>query len=173
MRPLAVGNGQMLALELRMPSFWRSNLALLRLATFIQPDYHPESRLWSIGREGASAFAMSHFDLRCPHRTAGEGPLCAAYDGIRTGIYSLDPAARSLTPLASMTGPFFPRSAGAGWMAGWWEHAPVLVHPATRTVLRVDADDQERPDLLALATPIVGAVWTNANQSTVRLYSIN
>jgi hypothetical protein len=90
-------------------------------------------------------------------------------------VLPTDPAARSVIPMASMPGLFFPRaSSGAGWIAGWWEQAPVLVHPATRTVLRVDADDRERhPSLLTMARAIVGAVWTGGDESTVRLYSID
>jgi hypothetical protein len=81
---------------------------------------------------------------------------------------------RRLTPLASMTGRFFLRGgAGAGWMAGWWEHAPVLVHPATRAVIRVDAGDRESPDSLAVAKGTVAGVWTSDNESTVRLYSFD
>jgi Zn-dependent protease with chaperone function len=174
MRPLAVANNRMLALESKMSSAWRSSLLLIRLATLMRQEYGAESRFWSIGRDGASPFATSHFDLRCPHQNAGQRLVCAAYDGTRTGIYSVDAATQRLTAMAVMTGRFFPRGAtGAGWMTGWWEHAPVLMHPATRTVLRVDGRDQQRPDLLAMTESIVGAVWSNGSESTVRLYSIN
>jgi len=174
-RPLAAANGLMLGLEMRSPALWRQSVTMVRFAMLVQPEYHYESRLWSIRRESASAFATSHLDLRCPHQSPEEErPMCAAFDGTRTGIYAVDPATRQLTPLASMTGRFFPRGgSGGGWMSGWWEHAPALVHPAKRAVVRVDGENCEAPDLLAMAQAIVGGVWTDANKSTVRLYSFD
>ena len=73
-----------------------------------------------------------------------------------------------------MTGRFFLRgSAGAGWLSGWWDHAPVLVRPATRAVVRVGASNRDFPEVLAMSNGMVGAVWTNESKSTVRLYSID
>jgi hypothetical protein len=175
LRPLAVADGQMLALETRSTSTWQRSATLVQLAALVQREYRYESRFWVVRREGAAAFATSHLDLRCPHQSAEDDtPVCAAYDGTRTGIYTVDPATRRLMPVASMMGRFFLRGgAGAGWQSGWWDRSPVLLRPATRAVIRVGARNRDCPDVLAISAGMVGAVWTNDSESTVRLYSID
>ena len=154
---------------------------MIRLAALVQPEYRTVSRFWAIRPDGAASFATSHLDVRCvPRVPTGEGVegvervTCAAYDGSRTGIYALDAASHKTMALASMPGRFFLHGeAGGSWMTGWWDRATVLIEPTARAVLRVEANDRQSPNFLAAADAMVAALWSNGDQSTVRLYSFD
>jgi len=90
-----------------------------------------------------------------------------------TRFFALDSTTRRLTALASMTGRFYVRGvAGCGWLAGWWDHALVLVRPSTREAIRLPEDGRGGPDELATADKMIGAVFSEPHGSTVQLHSI-
>ena len=64
------------------------------------------------------------------------------------------------------------RDSGPGWFSGWWDNMAVLVRPATREAIHVAARTGGDPNQLALAEHVIAAAWSNQNESTVRLYSM-
>ena len=174
LRALALSGDRVLALETRMSTPMSGSGPLLKLALLVDSGYRTESRLWTIGDGGASAFATSHLDLRCEgHDLDEKATTCAAFDGTRTGFFAVDPASLRLTPLASVTGHVYLRRAtGPGWFSGWWDNMPVLMRPAARDAIGVAADGGGSPNQLALGDKLVAAAWSNENDSAVRLYSI-
>jgi hypothetical protein len=100
-----------------------------------------------------------------------EPATCAAFDGTTTRFFNVEPRARRLTALASIAGRVTLHGEGdRGWVAGWWNRAPVLVRAATREAVRIPARTGERLEQLAIGNAVIAAVSWNERQSTVRLY---
>jgi hypothetical protein len=174
LQPFAVSDRNVLAIETRSSSS-RFTRALGPWAPLIRPATGTESRLWTVGPESRFPFAMSHFVLDCRNTSLDEPATCTAFDGMTTRFFALDSTTRRLTALASMTGRFYVRGvAGCGWLAGWWDHALVLVRPSTREAIRVPEDGRRGrgPDELAMADKMIGAVFSEPHGSTVQLFSI-
>jgi hypothetical protein len=99
---------------------------------------------------------------------------CAAFDGARTRFFTVDPAAEQPRPVASLDGRFYPHGTNdRGWVAGWWETSPVLVHSATGEVLRPNADGgaDVRPHQLAVGETVIAAIAWNGRSPMVRIYA--
>jgi hypothetical protein len=140
----------------------------------MRSGFRTESRLWTVGKHGDSAFASSQLELACRGGSLdNEGTRCTAFDGTRTGIFAVDPEARRLIPLASVAGRFrFHGASGGGWVPGWWDRSPVLFRAATREAIVVEGRGGDRPFQLAVTDLIVGTVSWNAGGPTIRLYSL-
>src|SRR6185503_18840175 len=135
----------------------------------LQPVFRAESRFWTVGEHGSSAFLTSRLDLTCRGASTGdEGTTCTAFDGARTGFFAVDPATRRSTVLASVPGSFYFRTdAGRGWIIGWWERGTVLLHPATRRAIRVVDGYGRHVTDLAINGNTVGAASWNEHGSTI------
>jgi hypothetical protein len=161
---LAVSDRNLLAIE---TSNALSPVAPLTQLTAWLPRRRPSYRLWSLG-SNAVPFGESHLQVTCP-----SPPVCTAYDGSRTGFFTVDPVSRRTTPLATVEGRSFIYSdAGYGWMAGWWDGSPVLIRAATREAIRVVPRTGDRPYALGIGETAVGAVTAREHGGTVRLYSL-
>jgi Zn-dependent protease with chaperone function len=133
---------------------------------------HASYRLWTLGTD-ASPVGESHLDVDCPISSGnGDATLCTAYDGSRTGFFSVDAASRRLTPLVTVRGrSYVYNDAGRGWVTGWWERAPILIRAAQHEAIRVVPRTGERPHALAIGEAVLGAVTSGQDGSTIRLYS--
>jgi Zn-dependent protease with chaperone function len=132
----------------------------------------PVSVLWSITDRGPSAWLTTRLELGCePLATRGEAALCMAYDGARTRLFEVNPVTRRLKALVSVDGRFRRgEDSHAGWIAGWTNSGPVMIHAAAGTAVRVNGRDGSQPNMLAMADSVMAAVFQNQNGSTVRLY---
>jgi hypothetical protein len=139
----------------------------------VQPGFRAESRFWSVGEHGSSVFLTSRLDLRCEGASAGdEGTTCTAFDGARTGFFTVNPVTRRPTVLASVEGHFYLRSdAGHGWVLGRLNEGLVLFRAAARVGIRVAEADRTNIEDLAIADKTLGATSWNGYESTIRLYS--
>jgi hypothetical protein len=135
--------------------------------------HHAVFVLWSITDRASSVWTTTRLELRCgPLSTRGEAALCMAFDGARTRLFEVNPVTRRLKALVSVDGRFFRRDeeGSTGWIAGWSSAGSVLLRPDGRTAIRVDGRDGSRADQLAISDSVIGAVFSNANGSTVRIY---
>jgi Zn-dependent protease with chaperone function len=167
--PLAVSNGEVLAIETRShsgsPAGYGAWIPSFRPAALTQ------SRLWKVGAQGSSLMARSHFLLDCRNAVLDEPLTCTAFDGMNTRFVALDPETRRLTALASIPGRFYLRGdAGNGWLVGWLDHGLVVIHPSARQGIRLRDDQEREPDLLAIGENVIGAVFSGEHGSTIRLY---
>ena len=134
---------------------------------------HAASVLWSITDRGSSVWTTTRLELRCgPLSTRGDVALCLAFDGARTRLFEVNPVARRLKALASVDGQFFRRGeeGSTDWIAGWSSLGSILLRTATGAAVRIDQRDGSQASELAMADSVVGAVFSNENGSTVRLY---
>lgn len=167
---LAVSQRTLLALE---TSYVRRAEARVRLdQLFGEFDNGASYRLWTLGAN-PTAFAESRLDVNCPALSPdGEATLCTAFDGSRTGFFSVDAVAHRLTPLVTVQGRSYVNAdAGDGWLTGWWERAPILIRAARHEAIRVVARSGERPYALAISRTAIGAVTPNAHGATIQVYS--
>lgn len=174
MDALAVLNGEVLALETHYLTGPFDRGRLRAWAAMMRSGFRTESRLWTVGEHGGSAFVTSHLDLACRSGSLDdEGTQCTAFDGTRTGIFAVEPGTRPLIPLASVDGRFYLHGeSGGGWLAGWWDRSPVLFRAATHEAIVLAGRGSDRPFQLAVADPIVGTVSSSEGGSTIRLYSL-
>jgi Zn-dependent protease with chaperone function len=168
---LAVSQGNLLALETDyvVPASTRSGWSGI---VGWPPPGHASYRLWTLGTN-ASPVGESHLDVDCPISSAnGNATLCTAFDGTRTGFFSVDAASRQLTPLVTVQGrSYVYNDAGRGWVTGWWDRAPILIRAAQHEAIRVVPRTGERPHALAIGEAVLGAVTSSEHGSTIRLYS--
>jgi Zn-dependent protease with chaperone function len=172
---LSVSNGAVLALETQYRSSRLFDGTFRRWAPLIEPAIRTESRFWTIGRQDQSMFAVSRLELSCQHTSADDAAtICTAFDGMRTGFFEIDAATRRPRALASVNGRFYSRGdAGCGWLAGWWDHALLLVRASTREAISITDASGRRPMNLARSDNLLGAVFADGRDSLVRLYSID
>ena len=173
---LAVSRGALLALEHHARrSLMPTSAIALMWVPFLRPTFHLDSRLWTVRANQPARFVESDVDLSCSSSVILDEPAtCAAFDGARTRFFTVDPAADRPSPVASLDGRFYPRGDNdRGWVAGWWESSPVLVHSATGEVIRPNAGGgtDVRPQLLAVGETVIAAIASNGNTATVRIYA--
>jgi Zn-dependent protease with chaperone function len=131
------------------------------------------SVLWSVTDRGPSAWLTTRLELGCePLATRGESALCMAFDGARTRLFDVNPVTRRLKALVSVDGRLIRggEESRAGWVAGWTNAGPVMVHTTAGTAVRLNGRDGSQPNMLAMADSVIGAVFPNQNGSTLRLY---
>lgn len=171
---LGVARGTVVALEhVSRPSLMRSSMWMLWLP-FASTTFRSESRMWSVADSGRSQVVASGVELTCHSSVVRDGPAaCAAFDGMRTRLFSIDPASAQPVAMASLDGRFYPHgNIDFGWVAGWWGDSPILLNPATREVIRppATADSGVRPHQLAVGETVMATVSWNDGDSLIRVY---
>ncbi len=173
---LAASRGAVLALENHSrPSLMQTSAIALMWVPFLRPAFHLDSRLWTVSANQPPRFVDSDVDLSCRSSVMLDDPAtCAAFDGARTRFFTVDPAAERPSPVASLDGRFYPHGNNdRGWVAGWWESSPVLVHSATGEVIRPHAGGgtDVRPYQLAVGETVIAAIAWNRDNAVVRIYT--
>jgi hypothetical protein len=143
---------------------WRPLMPLLT------PFTRLESQLWAVGPGGTQEVAASHLPVSCAGAVRhDELPVCAAFDGTRTRLFTVDADARRLTPVGWLPDRFIiGRRSGNGWLTGWWKG---------EVAVRLDRREVARPPELGEGVAGVGAtddVIATASgsdtESHIRLY---
>jgi Zn-dependent protease with chaperone function len=169
---LAVSDRHLLALETTYARPILSRTTLPQLASWM-PRRRASYRLWSFGPD-AVPFGESHLVVNCPAGSSDrELPVCAAYDGSRTGFFTVDPVSRQMRALATVEGrSYIYDDVGYGWMSGWWDRSPILIRAAKREAIRVVPRTGDRPYALGIGQTAVGTVIAREHGATIRLYSL-
>jgi Zn-dependent protease with chaperone function len=154
----------------------RAAWALLPFAA--GPALPVRSELWALGREGPRLIGASGLDLRCaepPIDHADATFICAAYDGQRTLLWSVDARSGGLSAIGVVGARLYAlQSAGQGRLIGWGEEGLVWIDPERRemTRLRLPAD-AERPTELVPAADAFGALAGASDGAVVTVYEID
>ena len=133
------------------------------------------SELWALGPETPRLLATSGLDLRCadpPLDHADATFTCAAFDGLRTLLWSVDADAGRLEPQASLRGRVFAmQPAPNRHLLAWTEDGLASLDPERREVvlLRLPAD-ADRPTELAPVGESLGALASGPDSALVTVY---
>jgi len=118
--------------------------------------------------------SQSTLDASCLSDTDAAGRVvCAAFDGIRTNIVTVDPESGSIAPTATIPGRFTVEAGSPQeWIAGWSDRRAAAIRLSTREAIVSEGSDDD--DSAAVA--VTGAAFATASYgtraSTVRVYSI-
>jgi hypothetical protein len=140
-----------------------------RLASVLTRSY-PETHLAQAGRSGRSEVARSLFEAACDALHDGR-VLCAAFDGRRTRIATIEPDTAAIGPLAAVDGRFWVTDVSShGWIAGWNDSTPVALRLSTREVIGAPYRRDEFTSAIAATDAIIATVAARPGSSRVRLY---
>jgi hypothetical protein len=169
---LTVADRHLLALETTYGRPLLSQTTLPQLASWM-PRRRASYRLWSLGPDAVS-FGESHLVVNCPAGSSDREPaVCAAYDGSRTGFFTIDPISRRTMALATIEGrSYMDSDAGYGWLAGWWNGSSILIRAAKREAIRVVPRSGDAPYALGIGQTVVAAATTREHGARIRLYSL-
>jgi Zn-dependent protease with chaperone function len=135
------------------------------------------SELWALGREGPRLIGASGLDLRCaepPIDHADPTFICAAYDGQRTLLWSVDARSGTLSPVGVVgTRLYALQSTGQGRVIGWEEEGLVWIDSSGREITRLRLPaEAERPTELVPAGDALGALAGASDGAVVTVYEI-
>lgn len=100
-----------------------------------------------------------------------EALLCAAYDGTRTRIVTIDPQTTAVQPVATVDGRFWTMQvASQGWIVGWSDVTPVAVRLSTREALRAPPVEDEFVSTLGVSDAAFATAAASDEGSHVRVY---
>jgi len=173
-RPLAVSNGNLLALETKRFSRSSGTGLMGSLTGFVLPAPRDATRLATLSDRGSgSSFTESRLDLTCASPAVeGADAMCAAFDGTRTRFFAIDADSGRFTPARSVIGHCTVyNDAGGGWVMGTWEREAILIRAASGEVLHVAASAREIPYEIAIGEKVVATVTSLEKRATVRIYS--
>ena len=172
---IAVWRENVLALETRYRPWFFDSGPLWRMASVFRPGSRSESRFWTLSAGQRSLIASSRLDITCRSSSFDDQlTTCAAFDGTRTRLFTVDPAERQMTPLVSMRGRLYVRGdSGRGWLTGWWNRTAVVVRTATGEAISVADRDGQRAYQLATSEQVLGAVSSTPGGSTIRVYALD
>jgi Zn-dependent protease with chaperone function len=133
-----------------------------------------QSRLWHLAGGARIVAARSRLDVSC---TAGAfadaGLVCAAFDGARTRVVTIDPITAHITPVTTLWGRFSQRGTAApGWLTGWLDSTPLALHLATNEVLRISPRPREWIRAVSVTDDAIGTISSAGGASVVRIYRL-
>ncbi len=169
-RPIAAARGAVLALESRSVFSPMENIFVR--TPFLPSHFRLETRLWNLAGRDAALVATSRADVECVgSATMNEPAVCGGFDGTSTRFFSIAAGLGQLEPLTSMDGRFHVRGQiENGWLAGWMNSVPVLLHGATAEVLRMPDASTDRVYQLAMGDTVFAALAWGSETSTLRIY---
>lgn len=129
------------------------------LSTLVGPT-STTSDFWTLGPDGAKPFGATRLDVECDWMYGpGDRPVCLAFDGWRTTLFSFDLVAGRLEPMRSVVGGVTStRDGGSGWISGWWKDGAVALRVDGREAIRVAAPEGGYIATIAAADRAVAAV---------------
>ena len=102
-----------------------------------------------------------------------EALLCAAYDGTRTRIVTIDPQTSAIQPVATVDGRFWTMDVTSrGWIVGWSDATPVAIKLSTREALKPPSVDDEFVETMGVSDGALATAASTDEGSRVRLYRI-
>jgi Zn-dependent protease with chaperone function len=171
---LSSADNHVLAVEREFTSPPLAGLLPLRIAPLanIRGRQATILRLIADAASGTS-WLNSQVDVNCLTGLANpDSVLCAAFDGVTTRVFDLDPSRRAISPAAALNGHFYPGSvADEGSLFGWARGGSVLIQTSTRAVMRLDASDGTFVDAVAVAVDRIGVASSGRDGAIVRFYN--
>jgi Zn-dependent protease with chaperone function len=132
-----------------------------------------ETRVRRVDGESGIDVGLSLLDNDCGASSSDDRVVCAAFDGTRTHLVSIDAATARLTPVVTLDGRFWSsQDANYGWMSGWWESRPAAIRLGTREIVRPPRHDREFVALIAATDTVIATVSPTDEGSRVRVYPL-
>ena len=147
-----------------------SRLARLGLATGLGRGYYTEIHINRVVNGSRLEVGRSLLEAGCD-ALENEALLCAAYDGTRTRIVTIDPQTSAVQPVATVDGRFWTMHvATQGWIVGWSGSTPVAIKLSTREALRPPPVEDEFVSSLGVSDGAVATAASIDEGSRVRVY---
>jgi hypothetical protein len=136
---------------------------------------HTESRLWHLVQGERHMTAVSRLDVSCSTGAlTNDGLICAAFDGARTRIVSIDTATAEVHPVTMFWGRFRASADGAaGWITGWLDISPIALRLATNEALRISQPPREWIRAVAATDGAIGTVSSGVGGARIRVYPLD
>ena len=135
---------------------------------------HTGSRLWRVGAGEGTITAESRLEVSCADGEAdGDRLVCAAFDGARTRLVTVDPQSARITPLSTLWGRFRTYGTAApGWVTGWLNSTPSAVRLATNEALQIPPRPHEWITAIAATNDAIGTISSSGDTWIVRVYRL-
>ena len=147
-----------------------SRLAMFGIATGLGRGYYTEIHINRVINGSRMEVGRSLLETRCDALET-EALLCAAYDGTRTRIVTLDPKTSAVHPVATVDGRFWTMHVAAGgWIVGWNDLAPLAIRLSTRQTLRAPSASDEFTSTLGVSDGAFATAASTDEGSRVRVY---
>ena len=149
-----------------------SRLARLGMATGLGRAYYTEIHINRVVNGSRMEVGRSLLEAGCD-ALEDEALLCAAYDGTRTRIVTIDPQTSAVHPVATVDGRFWTMHvASRGWIVGWSDATPVAIKLSTREALRPPTMEDEFVSSLGVSDGAFATAASTDEGSRVRVYRI-
>jgi Zn-dependent protease with chaperone function len=147
-----------------------SRLATLGITTGLGRGYYTEIHINRVVNGSRLEVGRSLLETRCDALET-EALLCAAYDGTRTRIVTLDPQTSAVHPVAMVDGRFWTMHVTSqGWIVGWSNLSPLAIRLSTRQALRAPADSDDFVSTLGVSEGAFATAASTDEGSRVRVY---
>jgi len=149
--------------------------ALSRLARFgIWPGlgrgYYTEIHINRIGNGSRMEVGRSLLETGC-ETLETEALLCAAYDGTRTRIVTIDPQTSAVQPVATVDGRFWTTQVTSrGWIVGWGDSTPIAIRLSTHEALRPPSNADEFVTTVGVSDSAFATAASTDDGSHLRVY---
>jgi Zn-dependent protease with chaperone function len=133
-----------------------------------------QSRLWHLAGGARVVAARSRLDVSCTVGAfADAGLVCAAFDGARTRVVTIDARTAHITPVSTLWGRFSRRgTAVSGWLTGWLDSTPLALHLATNEVLEIAPRPREWIRAVSVTDGAIGTISSGGGASVIRIYRL-
>jgi Zn-dependent protease with chaperone function len=159
-----------IVVEQRYRSGVLSRLWSLGLASGLGRGYYTEIHINRIVNGSRIEVGRSLLEAGCDALET-DALLCAAYDGTRTRIVTIDPQTSAIEPVATVDGRFWTMDvASRGWIVGWNDAAPVAIRLSTREVLRPPSAGDEFVASMGVSDGALATAAPIDEGSRVRIY---
>jgi hypothetical protein len=140
-----------------------------------------ETRLTRITSSGSADVAVSRLETTCTDRAFdGDRLVCMAYDGARTHVLAMQPAAEAPQPIGSLAGRFLvSRPTREGWISGWTMTSAGALNLSTQVAVDLESrrvvavPDGIRAEEITAAGGFAAVLTRDAASTRVRLYALD
>jgi Zn-dependent protease with chaperone function len=171
-RNVAASQTSAVLVETRFDSEAFNGETLGRILDIFNP-YAMYSRVWHLEQDRQTQIGTSYLADQCfPNVYAEDRLVCAAFDGVRTHLVTIDATAR-VEPFATVDGHFSSYGhSSAGWLTGWWDSTPTAIRLRTREAFAMPDDGEETAMGTAVSDRWIGSVMSQGRGARVLLYPL-
>jgi Zn-dependent protease with chaperone function len=145
---------------------------LSTFALMYAPRGGVETRLWTIAPAGNRALGTSFMNPECHDVARQRGrPLCVAFDGVRSKIFSADLRAATLEAVGSVEGRLYEVSdSGSGWLTARSAGGALAIRDDGKAALQLPHDGSEWIERMVVNDRFVAVLANTRSATALRLY---
>jgi hypothetical protein len=169
---VATGETSAVLVETRFDAETFNGETLARLLDVFNP-YAMYTRVWHLEQDRHTQIGTSYLADQCfPNVYSEDRLVCAAFDGMRTHLVTIDAATAKVEPLATLDGHFSSYGhQSAGWLTGWWNATPAAIRLRTREAFTTPDDSEDRAVGATVSEQWIGSIVSQGRGARVLLYS--